>query len=289
MYFELIATTIFLLTTWSRGNDELVVRVVQKENAIYRTVIRSVYESAVDIQGNSEVLAEIRSTGVKFPIQVSQAQTLVLVIETGLKRPTGEIPFSATLDSSVTIRDLNGLLSSAIFSPADTAVRMWGTYTKGTMNIDSVAVRKIDPRLADSLRNSIGQMMHSINFPDSALRVGESFSQKVPMNAILGITDVPVVGTATYTLRQFDTRLAYFDISQKFELTTESDRPEATMSLAGTGQLIFDRSVGQMTQWNTKTSIRMKTIPPDVRLSNVYILTKMDAEYELSVTVSERK
>jgi hypothetical protein len=291
MYIEPIAMALFLLTMPSSSDEELVVHVVQRENTVYRTVIRSVNESAFDFQGNEEVLAEIRSRGVRFPMRMNLEQTIVLVIETGSKKPTGEIPFSGRLDSSVAIRYLNGLLqSSTEISPLDTSIRMWGTYTGGTMNIDSITVRKFDPSLADSLMKSMGHMMQSIPFPDSSLRVGESFSKKVPKPlAIQGIPDANIVGTITYTLLQFDTRLAFFDISQQFELLTPEDSVNLTISGNGNGQMIYDRSVSQLTQWKTRSSIKTKAILSNVNPPNIQVFTNTDIEYEFSVTVSDRK
>jgi hypothetical protein len=283
MRIPAIVTLHLFLTLHAVCGDGFVFKIVQNENSTYRTSTHFVSETELDFRGDEALLNEIRSRGVVFPVQMVEEKSMVMVAETASKGPDGRIPFAGRVDSMVTIKRVGGELQ-AEDSPGvmDTSFRMWGSYGGGSPKIDSIKGRRIDSAVASIAKNMMSQLFQSIQYPDSQLTIGSSFSHSSPMSFQLQAgLEVQFTITTAYTLRRLDARLAHFDIVQTYEMSTRSAEMKMELKGSGTGTLIFDRELTQTIYMDTKASTSM-TVP----LGKFTMVSSSTSATEMSVTVA---
>ena len=286
MYQKFLLAVLLFVSTLFQEDGGFVFRIVQRENTSYRTTTRLVSDSYVDYQGSEEVLNEIRSRGVKFPMHVTQKQTIVLLSTTFSRTSDGGIPFSGRIDSAAKVQYVNGQLHpSTTADPIDTSFRMSGSFRAGDITIDKITRKKIEPALADALKESIAQMMQSVKFPEAPMNVGESFSQKVPMNLpIPGAVPMQVEITTTYMLREIDAKTAYFDLIQESSAASEKNATTLEMASSGKGTMVYNRELGQMTNMETESSMSMR-----VSIGVLTVLSKGNTKSEMSISVVKNR
>ncbi len=285
MCLKLTATAIFLPVAFFSLDDEILLRNVYRENTRYRTKMDCVVENMSNLEGDEALLDRLRSAGAIFPLQLHYEATTVLLIETAMKTPSGEIPFTGTgrFDGGVTTAYVNGQIKTMEKpSPRDNCVRFWGSYSVGKTNIDSVQVSAFDSAQTDSLKEAMSRWMWSVDFPDSPLRVGESFTQtESRLFNTPGVMTGEVSATVTYTLRQFDAKLARFDLVYNLRM------PETIVGNTvtnGSGQMTYDRELGQVTRWITRFVFDSKKSLEESNMPDVNVRNRTDIEYEFIVT-----
>jgi hypothetical protein len=283
---KLIAALVLIVSTLLQVDNGFIFKTVHKEDTSYRMTTRLVSDSYVDYQGSEEVLNEIRSKGVKFPMHVTQTQTIVVVSETGSKATGGAIPFSGRIDSITKAQYVNGQLqSSSTPDPMDTTFRMSGSFKTGTITIDKITGKNIDPAMADALKGSLGKMMQSVKFPESPLKVGQSFSQTVPMSLpIPGADPMQAEITTTYVLRKMNENMAFFDFKQKSNMASRKNNATIEMADSGNGTMVYDRGLGQMIKMETQSFMKMK-----VSAGPVSVVTKGNTKSETTMSATRRR
>jgi hypothetical protein len=252
------------------------------ENKIYRISFKSVSKTKIDFRGEKEMLDQLKSNGVRFPLKIEQEKFIVFKTETFPKNEKGFIPFLECVDSSASVQYVNGeLLPWKSGADPDTSLKIRGFFKENEIIIDKITGNNVTPEIEKVIRQNVHQLVESIKFPDYPIKIGDSFSQSVPLAIpVQGITTVNLNIITHYTLRDINEKSAYFDIEQEYNLS--SDIKDAKIILNGTGQgkLEYDRQEYHVRYLITDGSMEIK-----IDLGKVFLIFKADAKTEIKTKV----
>jgi hypothetical protein len=165
---------------------------------------------------------------------------------TDMKMITGSVDSSKAFPISMSVRPkkmrmvMNGKESN-MPNTAHANQMIYGKATAdGKLFIDSVAGIK----LADSLKNKmvglINNLMNAIKFPDHALKIGETFTQEIPINMPMGNLGGNLISKGTYKLISVKDNIAIFDILMNVSMNVAQKQMNMQMTGGGTGKLTYD-------------------------------------------------
>jgi predicted transcriptional regulator len=286
MIKNIIALTFLLIPTLLRSQDGILFKVVQKENKHYRSSTTLTTESKINYQADESFLSRLKEKGVHLPIVVKQHQIFIMSTSTGEKNSDGKIPFSGKLDSIESTQYINDKLQDKSNSASfDTTFGMSGFYDNDSTIINEIHGRNIAPSMKEALKNTISQTLKSVKFPKKPIRVGESFSQSVPISIpVQGVMEVKMIMLITYTLKDLNLQFGYFDIIQDYSLTSDMDSAKVSMAGNGHGKMIYDRTEHQMTSMTTQSSVEMK-----VTAGTFAIISDSNTDTEMLITIKSDK
>jgi len=263
--------------------NSVVLRLFQRENTRTRSETRMTTTSDVNFSGDPELLSRLRSKGLQFPIHVEESQAMILISETGSRTAEGDLPFLGWIDSVSSVQTINGKTGPGT-ALLDKSFRMRGSYRKGKLEIDSIIWRKLTPGLTDVVKKAVRQALEAVTFPDSAIPIGGSFTNRVPMSLQLqGGKSVQLEVASVYTLRKVDGRYAEFDISQKSTLGSHPDTANIAVTGSGTGVLTFDRIAGRASAMKSESTLMTR-----MGMGTVTILSTTGVRIEMNVQESPK-
>jgi hypothetical protein len=279
---NIITITFLLFPSTLRSEDGVLFTMIQKENKIYRASQTLTSETKAHYQSDSVTLSKLKEKGANLPKLEKKHQLIVLTSTTGKKDVDGRIPFSAKLDSIqlTHIIDDQAEYTNNSSSP-DTTIGITGYCDKDSTTIDKVHGRNIDRSMMEKFILVLCQLMNPIKFPAKPIRVGESFSQSLPINMpVQGVTDAKIVILATYTLKSVNSKSAYFDIIQNYTVTSGWDSIKISIVGNGHGQMTYDRAESKATSTTIQSTAETKL---DLGAFVVIFETSADAEESVSI------
>jgi len=121
---------------------------------------------------------------------------------------------------------------------------VYGKYTDGNkITIDSISNLKIDDSFRAIYTNRLSEAQPAINFPQTPLKVGDSFVDNGEINTPgAGLLEKLKTKT-TYTLTTIENEKAFFDTKTTVSINTEGRQITMDMQGGGTGKMVYDMSM----------------------------------------------
>ncbi|MBJ6118609.1 hypothetical protein JAO76_10425 [Pontibacter sp. BT310] len=206
----------------------------------YITTVESHTLSEMNIEASEEILAKIKANGVQLPMLTENKSSMVSTIITGAIREDKSFPATINYDKATTINVGNGKTTEEE-SPIS------GLVVKGNYNaanqfvIDTLISTKLNESLRYTLKASLENVQNQIKFPDKPMKIGDDFTQKLPMAIpIAGMEPVKITINTTYKLKDIKNKLALFDIVQTVQLDMVVEQSDVTATGSGTGTSEYD-------------------------------------------------
>jgi len=224
---------------------------------------------------NMNLPAEIAAAtgGVQDMTMVMNSNT-TSVIAAGA-RSQGNMPVKFTMKANTMKVSMNGqdMPAGSIATPN---VAVYGKYTTDSkLLVDSIAGQK----MTDSLRTVMSKMLDAvqdgIKFPDHPLKVGETFTQDMPLSLPLpGIGGSNTMNMKmTYKLLRIVGNTAAFDFTENIDLNmspqVQGQNLKITMTATGDGFLNYDIAKQFFTTMSNNLSVNF-----DINTSGVAIKGK---------------
>jgi hypothetical protein len=235
----------------------------------------------VTLSGDDNVIQKIESQGITQPILANMDMAMSGNTKTGKTGANGAFPMTTTfkLDSMKVKVGAN-----AIPMPGNlnSQTKIYGHVSPdGKFKADSISGKAITDTAEKKVTQLMNAVQNKVKFPDHALKIGDSFTQDVPLNLPMadnsdGQTDVK----ATYTLTAIKDGNAYFDMVQNADIKLNIKGVGLTISGAGTGKLIFNLKNSFPTDY--KTTLTMKV---DGSINTLVIKGSavIDGEYKYTI------
>ena len=168
--------------------------------------------------------------------------------------------------------------------PKNTSTRMFGHITAGgQMSVDSLNGQKIPDSVAQKTLGMMNSMMRMVKFPDHPLKVGESFTQQIPLN-------IPMLNgmsnniATTYTLVSVQGNIANFDVKQDMNMHMDiKGKVTISMTGAGTGKMTYDIAKSFPVTYTTDASMDIA-----VKADNINVTGKMQMGGTMNFTVTSK-
>ncbi len=212
----------------------------------------------MDFKGDSTELKKVAANGTQLPIIMQNKNDVSYTVTTGELNEKKLFPIAIKYQSVVNKELVNGNEL-----PAD-ANNLAGQQITGLCNGEKMQLDTSNGKqLADSLKNvvvnSLNNIQAEIYFPPTALKIGDTFTQDVPIAVPLSGMATQVNTHLVYKLIAIQNKTALFDISQSINYKVTTPQGDTNITGSGDGKLFFDigNSFLKLYQTNLSLSYQM--------------------------------
>jgi len=276
----LIALSLFSISSCAQ-KQEIVFKSEVKPNTQYVTVIKTSSTTKMDFKGAEEKVQAIKSQGITLPMVVGNSIELKTDMRTGSLESNETFPAYIEYGDVVSTQVSNGE-ESKLESPIS-GIRIEGYYDPQIFRVDTIIGDKIDENTRYTLRSTLENVQEQITFPEKPLKVGDSFTQRLPMSIpVAGLEPVQVLIETTYVLSSIENYIARFDIEQDIRLDATVKQTNIESSGTGTGISEYDINNQYITKYKTDSDISLK-----INVEDLVIVSEIKSKSEQIVAIND--
>jgi hypothetical protein len=238
---KILATlTLVFIFIGAYAQKDVKFQVKFKPDFQYSTDLKVITTSEIDFDGDEAVLNQIKSSGMTLPMMVNMNQTMVSVMKTGKYNKESEVPITVEFSTFETEQTMNGQAMPGAQQLSGMKMTGWGDKS-GKVRYDSIESASMNEETKKLTIDIIEKMQNQVLFPEKPMKVGEEFTQEIPMSIpIAGASPLNLVITTIYKLKSIKGDIATFDTKQTVALDANLDQGTAAASGDGTGTMEFD-------------------------------------------------
>ena len=248
-------------------------------NALQPAII---YNSEVGIQmdmimdiDSDEAREEIKASGMEFPMKLDLEQSFKYIATTEKADELGNFGYAVKYqdyDLDVMINNMEQEIPNSEIMDFS----FYGNVTGGKNSIDSISGLEVGPEMEANIENMVTKLFELVSFPDTAIRVGESFKMSMPFDMPMpGFSAYKMFIDIEYTLDKISEGNAYFSLVQELEMDMGSDIMDFNGEGHGTGQIIYDIENKNLTDYESVLNMTM-------------MLKMMDMDMNIDATVNTK-
>ncbi|HVV55731.1 MAG TPA: hypothetical protein VHC47_10420 [Mucilaginibacter sp.] len=221
-----------------RAQDAVAFKIKYMPGRQYQMSMKMNMKVLGTVSGDSTLINKLKESGITQPVNVNVNLGMTGNITTGTMGSDGSFPFTTIYkfeNLDVMLGDKQIPIPPKV---TETTLKSAGHITAdGILHIDSVAGKKANDSTKRKMEQTMNMFQRQIQFPEKAMKPGESFTQNTPINIPMGgktAGDMKMNYDITYKLNSIDGGKAYFDITPN--LSMNLDIPgKVTVNMTGTG------------------------------------------------------
>lgn len=235
-----------------------------------------------DLSSVPKMADQLKQQGITEPINADMTMQLNCAINTGSTSADKTFPYQMNFNMPSMTVNINGK-NIPIPMPKNTDMRIFGHIAGGQLSVDSLNGQKIPDSVAQKTLGMMNNMTRMVKFPDHPLKVGESFTQQVPLN-------IPMLNglsnniATTYTLVGVQGNVAKFDIKQDMNMHMDiKGKVLISMTGAGTGKMTYDISNSFPMTYTTNANMQIA-----VKADNLNVTGNMQMGGTMNFAVTDK-
>jgi hypothetical protein len=237
--FYLLAIGFILISTQqSIAQKEILFQVKFKPNKTYVTDMVNTMQMEMDFDVDSAKRKQMEASGTKLPMHMNMLQDMTLSTKTGALAADKRIPMTITYDKVAITTTMNGKEMKQPDKLVGMKIKGYATE-EGKVSIDAIEGNS-DAAMKEALQKMISQIYQSIEFPNKAMKIGDTFKQEVPMEMPVSGQTLKMLINVTYTLKEIKASQAFFDYTQSISMNIKLEKGNTTATGSGTGKMIYD-------------------------------------------------
>lgn len=164
-------------------------------------------------------------------------------IKTGAVVPANTFPVIMKYDDMTLKMVMNNKEMPSTKNPLVGQVIYGQSDLDGKFQIDSIAGMGANEQMKTMMTQMVNKLQGEVKFPEHALKIGESFTQEMPITFPSGAMSLNMMAKMTYKLISINANLAYFDTN--ITMNFGADVPKnggvkMTGTGAGKGKMIYN-------------------------------------------------
>ena len=235
----------------------------------------------MDFSGNQEIIEKMKASGTNIPMIMSVSSEMITTTTTGEYADDMSFPAKIVYGKVTATQKLNDKETTG--EQPFSGLIVMGFYNKeNKLEIDTMISDTMDAKAMKIFKTTLDALPQQIKFPETSLRIGESFDQKFPMQIpVPGFSPGKEVLVTNYKLVEIKGNNAIFDILQHVTLDVVDDKAGVSTTGEGFGVLEFDMISNTITRHEAELTMTMKTMVNGLILnSKTYSKSKQLATVE---------
>ncbi len=237
--FYLLAIGFIIISTQqSIAQKEIQFQVKYKPNKTYITNMVNNMQMEMDFDLDSAKKKEMEGTGMKLPMHMNMLQEMTLSTKTGAAGADKRIPMTMTYDKVGITMTMNGNETRQPDKLAGMKILGYATE-EGKVSIDAIEGNS-DATMKEALQKMISQVLKSVEFPNKAMKIGDTFTQDVPMEMPVNGNSLNMLINVRYTLKEIKGSQAFFDYTQSISMNFKIEKGNSRATGSGEGKMVYD-------------------------------------------------
>lgn len=274
--------SLLLIAFKAEAQKGVVFKIKYLPNHTYNGVTTITLNCRVNLSGNDTIISKIQQQGISVPVIADVSVKIKGNIKTGNADGIGTFPMSSKINFDDLNVNVNGKNIPVPIDKIKTTATVYGHVDmSGRLRADSIGGGQ---KLTDTAAEKVTQMMEmvqkSIKFPDRPMKMGETFTQDMPMNLPISGNKINLDSKVIYKLTRIEGGNAYFDVQQSMDFSLPVEGKILNLSGGGTGKMVYSIKDHFATDYETNMDLKftgeIKTLKIDAGI-------KMMMEYKYTI------
>jgi hypothetical protein len=267
-----------------KAQKQVLFKISVLPNTNYSSVTKMDMNMEMTMVGDSAFTNMVGKKGLKFPMVMQMQTGFNSSVKTGIANLQKEIPFTMNIQTLPSKMTMNG--TDTNIPVPTTSQTYYGVYTDGIKaKIDSVAGKKMDENLKASIIKMIEGITGNIKFPEKPMKVGDTFTQDVPMDMPMGTFAAKIICKTTYKLISIENNKAFFDLNYVITMDMTVQKMTIDLSGDGDGKLVYNMDFSYMDSMTNNMNMIFSMVMP--QLAKVTMNGKAKVSTNLQTTISK--
>ena len=189
----------------------------------YSSVMKIDVNAEINFNGDTASTNKLKTNGPKTPMLMQMQMNTFFDVKTG-NSISNQTPVIMTLGQTDAKMKMNGK-EQPLPMHVEGDRKIYGKLnSEGKLNIDSISGKKLTDSLKEVMKQAINNVQRNINFPDKPMKIGDTFTQDIPMNMPIGGNSIKMISRTTYKLIGIESNKAFFDMSIEMLLDMDSKK-----------------------------------------------------------------
>ena len=275
---KILYLPLLLLASQLQAQQNLVFKIKYMPNHTYAGVITMGMVVHVDLSGDTAVLAKMKSQGLSSPLALNMDMKMDGTTKTGAPGANQAFPIKMAYKVGNLSLDLNGNSIPIPSEKLGNGVSIYGHVgADGNIKADSIGGAKIGDTSQDKVAKLMNTIQKQIQFPEHPMKIGETFTQDMPMSIPMGGNNMDLSSKVVYKLVSIADGNAYFDVQQSMNMSVPVAGATLNISGAGTGKLVYSIKDNFATDYNTSVNLK---VTGQIKTLKIDATAQMNMEYK---------
>lgn len=236
----------------------------------------------VTLAGDTAIINKLKSQGIAQPMALNMEMTMKGNVKTGPANTSKTFPIAINFHFDKMDMAING---NAIPIPTDklkSNTTIFGHVgVDGKIKADSIGGGKLKDTSEKAVSQMLNNIQNNIKFPDHPLRVGDTFTQDMPMNIPIAGNNLNASSKTVYKLVSIANGNGYFDVDQSMDMKVPVKNDSITLAGTGKGKVIYNLKESFMTDFTTDMELKF-----DGKISTLQINGTASMKIEYANTIN---
>jgi hypothetical protein len=231
----LLILSLILSFTFSKAQQAFLFKIKYLPGQVYQSDVTTNTNMEMNISGDSATMEKIKAKGIKLPMLIKTSTDMDVIIKTGAPKADNTFPIAINYNNIISKKVMNGVESTDGASPL-IGQTIFGQYTTdGKIQIDSISGKTLNDEIKTVLTKTISNLINQLQFPDHALKIGETFTQDVPFSLPIAGLNMALTIKIIYKLKSVEKNMAYFDLDESMDMDMSMKKDNNNVTMKGTG------------------------------------------------------
>jgi len=220
----------------------------------YTTEIVNDMKMEMNFDVDSAKRKQMLDGGVKLPMHIDMLQEMSISTKTGALTADKRVPLTISYNKMGMTIKMQGKETKQPDQFVGMKIKAYAT-ADGKLEVDTIE-GNITAEVKATMVKMISQMLKSVQFPDKTMKIGDTFTQEMPMVVPAGATAMNLIIKVNYTLKEIIGKQAMFDYTQNISLNLATSHDNSSAAGSGTGTMKYSISEQYIT--DTTSDLKMK-------------------------------
>lgn len=235
-----VSALLFAAIVSVKAQTEVLFKMKMMPNRTYSSAMKMDMNMEMNYEGDTATMNKIKASGIKMPLIMQMQSGMTADIKTGSVNKSNYFPFTMNMQQQSAKVTMNGQPSPmpAAATPMQT---MYGKCpVDGLMEIDSIPGTAMNDSLKATMKKMIKSIQSTIEFPAKPMKVGDTFTQNLPLDIPMAGMDTKMKMSAIYKLISIANGKANFDLNFTILMDMEMGKGGMNMNGDGDGKMVYD-------------------------------------------------
>ncbi len=237
----ILALMCFSLTQ-VKAQKGVVLKVKYLPNHDYQTSLSMDMKLVATITGDQQIIDKLNSQGITQPVNANLSLAMSGDSRTGAMAADKTFPINIDYKINNISVSANGKEMPIPPKITEKDLKVVGHVSEDwKIQIDSAEGKKVTDSTEKKMKQMMNLFQKQIQFPDKALKPGDTFTQGSPMDIpITQGQSIHIDAGMTYKLVSISDGKAYFDLTPNFSMNLQIKTVSINVSGTGTGKMVYD-------------------------------------------------
>lgn len=248
---------LLLIVFKAEAQDGIQFKISYMPGYSYQTSTALKFKINPHLSGDTAIINKIKAQGIQQPINLDIGMNVKTSVNTGKLMADKSFPITFNKGDAEINGTINGQVIPIPSHPSNGSRIYAHSMKDGTYRVDSVSGSTLKDTSAKLISQMINSIQHQVKFPERPLKIGDSFTQEIPLNLPISTNAISIKIKVTYRLISVSDGTAYFEMLQDLNMALTVKNIIVNLSGTGSGKMTYNIKDHFPTKYESELNINL--------------------------------